>query len=157
RLRPLWHRVLETWPRRETVIIGRERLRCRYSGSGFRKIPQVGEYRHHIDVGKRETVAGQEAAFGDRAIQERDFPFELGHERVDYGAIRLAVAALREDVVEQIRADQRPVHFCVDQGHPLLGERRMARLGWNQFRSREAEIEISRDRFRLTQLEIAVT
>ena len=54
----------------------------------------MGEYRHHIDVGKRETVAGQEAAFGDRAIQERDF-LRYNY-RTDINAIKLMARELVE-------------------------------------------------------------
>src|SRR5262249_54332576 len=66
RLLPRWrrrYRVPKARPRGKAVKVGRERLRRRYGGSRFRKVPEVGENRHHVNVGKREAITRQEAAF----------------------------------------------------------------------------------------------
>src|SRR5262249_41039356 len=140
------NRILETWPRREPLIVGGKRLFRRDRRGTFRKFLHVEQDRHHIEIGKGEAIAGKITAFGNAASEKPDFFLQLGRDSIDRLAIGLPVRRLGKNIREQVIADQGRVYPGIDERHPLLRERGFAWISWNELRPAEYKVQIGGDR-----------
>src|SRR5271169_2092380 len=104
------HRLLKARSLGKALVIGRKGLCRRYSAGGFRKLFQIEQDRHHVDVGEGEAPAGEEAVFGNGTINEADLLLERRRYGIDRLSIGRTVTGFRENVVEQIGTDQCPIH-----------------------------------------------
>ena len=93
----------------------------------------------------------------DRAIENSQLLVHRRQHGIDRRAIGIRIQHFCLDISVEVGADEGAIHRRVDERDPLLDECRKPRIGREDRGTCEAAIQISGDRLRFEQLDVAAT